>query len=163
MAVFASWVLTETMVEQTGGEPFCSSCHTMSPMVAAYREDIHGGAGARGVKAKCTACHIPHNNPVSYMVMKSRFGIHDAWAQLTYDLDAIDWQAKRNHSGDYVFDSGCLQCHKDLERASEASAASFVAHRPYFLGTIDSKCVTCHNRVGHKNLSEHLAKASKGE
>lgn len=161
--VFASWLLTETMVQQTAGEPFCGSCHTMGPMVAAYRADIHGGAGEQGVKAKCTHCHIPHDNPVTYMIMKSRFGIHDAWAQLTYDLDSIDWQAKRSHSENYVFDSGCLQCHKDLQRASESSAVSFVAHRPYFLGTIESKCVTCHDRVGHKNLSERLATASMGE
>ena len=97
------------------------------------------------------------------MIMKSRFGIHDAWAQLTYDLDSIDWQAKRSHSKNYVFDSGCLQCHKDLQRASESSAVNFVAHRPYFLGTIESKCVTCHDRVGHRNLSERLATASMGE
>ena len=161
--VFASWVITETMVEQTGGEPFCGSCHTMSPMVAAYRGDVHGGAGEQGVKAKCTQCHIPHDNPVTYMITKTRFGIHDAWAQLTYDLDSIDWQAKRAHSEDYVFDSGCLQCHKDLQRASESSTVSFVAHRPYFLGSIDSKCVTCHERVGHENLSERLTKVSMGE
>jgi cytochrome c-type protein NapC len=161
--VFASWVLTETMVEKTGDEPFCGGCHTMSPMVEAYRADVHGGAGGQGVKAKCTQCHIPHDNPVDYMIMKSRFGIHDAWAQMTYDLDEIDWQAKRGHSEDYVFDSGCLQCHKDLQRASESSAVSFVAHRPYFQGTIESKCVTCHNRVGHKNLSEQLARVSEGK
>ena len=161
--VFASWVFTEMMVEQTAGESFCGGCHPMGPMVAAYRADIHGGAGEQGVKAKCTHCHIPHDNPVSYMIMKSRFGIHDAWAQLTYDLDSIDWQAKRSHSENYVFDSGCLQCHKDLQRASESSAVNFVAHRPYFLGTIESKCVTCHDRVGHKNLSERLATASMGE
>jgi cytochrome c-type protein NapC len=161
--VFASWAITELMVEQTAGEPFCASCHTMNPMVAAYRQDIHGGAGDQGVKAKCTQCHIPHDNPITYMITKSRFGMHDAWAQLTYDLDAIDWQTKRGHSEDYVFDSGCLHCHKDLQRASESSAVSFVAHRPYFLGTTSSQCVTCHDRVGHKNLSEELARTSMGE
>lgn len=106
--VLASWVITESMIQETSGEEFCGSCHTMTPMVVSYRRDIHGGAGDRGVQAKCTGCHIPHNNTVNYMFMKARFGMHDAWAQLTYDLDAIDWQAKRAHSEDYVFDSGCL-------------------------------------------------------
>jgi cytochrome c-type protein NapC len=95
------------------------------------------------------------------MYMKARFGMHDAWAQLTYDLDAIDWQAKRAHREDFVFDSGCLECHQDLERASEQSAKSFVAHKPYFLGTVEARCVTCHENVGHKNLSTHLAAAGK--
>lgn len=135
----------------------------MTPMVESYRRDVHGGAGPRGVQAKCTACHVPHNNAINHMWMKTRFGMHDAWAQLTYDLDAIDWQEKRAHSESYVFDSGCLECHSDLERASESSPVSFVAHRPYFLGTIESKCVTCHSRVGHKDLSAHLAATSKEE
>jgi cytochrome c-type protein NapC len=135
----------------------------MTPIVVSYRQDIHGGAGERGVQAKCTQCHIPHDNAVNYMFMKARFGMHDAWAQLTYDLDAIDWQAKREHSESYVFDSGCLECHSDLERASESSAVSFVADRPYFLGTTGSRCVTCHDRVGHKNLSAHLPANNHGE
>ena len=160
--VLASWVVTESIVQGTSGEEFCGGCHTMTPMIASYREDIHGGAGDSGVQAKCTACHIPHNNTVNYMFMKARYGMHDAWAQLTYDLDAIDWQAKRAHSEDYVYDSGCLKCHANLQGASESSAVSFVAHRPYFLGTVKSKCVTCHNRVGHKDLGAHLPIANKG-
>ncbi len=161
--VVASWVITDTIVHETSGAEFCGSCHTMTPMVDSYREDVHGGAGPRGVQAKCTQCHIPHDNAINYMFMKTRFGIHDAWAQLTYDLDAIDWQEKRAHSENFVFDSGCLECHSDLERSSESSSVSFVAHRPYFLGQIDDKCVTCHSRVGHNDLSSHLAAASKGE
>ena len=159
--MLASWIVTESMVQGTSGEAFCGGCHTMTPMVDSYREDVHGGAGNQGVQAKCTQCHIPHNNTVNYMFMKARFGMHDAWAQLTYDLDAIDWQEKRGHSENYVFDSGCLKCHANLQAASESSAVNFVAHRPYFLGTTESKCVTCHNRVGHKDLGAHLA--SKGE
>jgi len=151
------------MVQGTSGEEFCGGCHTMTPMVKSYRQDVHGGARDSGVQAKCTQCHIPHNNTVNYMFMKARFGMHDAWAQLTYDLDAIDWQAKRGHSEGYVFDSGCMKCHANLQQASESTAVSFVAHKPYFLGTTESKCVTCHSRVGHKDLSTHLAKTSKGK
>ena len=158
-----SWAVTDTVMTSTSDVEFCGSCHTMTPLVASYREDVHGGAGAEGVRAKCTQCHLPHDNSVSYMIAKTRFGMHDAWAQTFYDLEKIDWEAKRSHSEDYVFDSGCMQCHKDLERASEADPKSFVAHRPYFLGTIESQCVTCHSRVGHKDLSAHLAAVRKGD
>jgi cytochrome c-type protein NapC len=160
--VLASWIITESMVQGTSGEEFCGGCHTMTPMVDSYRLDIHGGAGDHGVKAKCTECHIPHNNTVNYMFMKARFGMHDAWAQLTYDLEAIDWQAKRAHSEDFVFDSGCLKCHGNLQAASESSAVTYVAHRPYFLGATESKCVTCHSRVGHKDLGAYLPSVNKG-
>lgn len=159
--VMASWLFTDTMVHATSDEKFCGSCHTMAPMVASYRNDVHGGGSERGVQAKCTQCHLPHDNSVNYMYRKARTGMHDVWAQLTYDLDAIDWQAKREHREDYVYDSGCIKCHSDLERASEHSAKSFVAHRPYFLGTTEATCVSCHERVGHKDLSTHLAATSK--
>ena len=155
--LLASWIVTDTIVHATSDEAFCGGCHTMTPMVTSYREDLHGGAGERGVRAKCSQCHVPHDNAINYIITKTRFGLHDAWAQLTYDLDAIDWQAKREHRETFVFDSACLECHADLQRASEASAKSFVAHRPYFLGTVESRCATCHERVGHKQLSTHLA------
>ena len=55
--VLVSWVVTDSIVHATSGEEFCGGCHTMTPMVKSYREDVHGGAGDKGVKAKCTQCH----------------------------------------------------------------------------------------------------------
>ncbi len=161
--VLASWLVTETMVEQTSDVEFCGSCHTMAPMVAAYRADIHGGGHPQGVRAKCTQCHIPADNVVSYITAKARFGIHDAWAQMTYDLDAIDWHGKRAHREMYVFDSACLGCHKELESATMSQPAAFVAHRPYFLGETQMKCVSCHPHVGHLYLSRYLPEPESGD
>jgi len=154
--VLASWMVTETLVEGTSGVAFCGACHTMDPMVTSFRKDVHGGAGGQGVQAKCSQCHIPHDNLFNYMLTKTRFGLHDAWAQLTYDTGAIDWHAKRASREHFVFDSGCMQCHKELQRATESSPKSFVAHRPYFLGVIEKKCVSCHPGVGHRALASHL-------
>ena len=134
----------------------------MSPMVSAYRADVHGGANRAGTRASCTDCHLDHSSSFAYFTSKARFGLHDVWAQATYDLDAIDWQAKRLERESFVFDSGCLGCHEDLERASELESKTFVAHRPYFLGTTDRQCVTCHERVGHRDLTTHLARARTG-
>ncbi|HSN70141.1 MAG TPA: NapC/NirT family cytochrome c [Steroidobacteraceae bacterium] len=157
--VVAAWMVTETMVEETSGAEFCGSCHTMAPMVASYRADVHGGAGLEGVQAKCNYCHVPADNVFIYMVKKAQFGLHDVWAQLTYDLDEIDWQAKRAHRTTYVFDSGCLNCHENVERATAPSAAAFIAHRSYFLGETDVQCVSCHPHVGHADLGRHLDEA----
>ena len=161
--VLASWVVTETMVQQTAGEEFCGSCHTMAPMVASYNADVHGGNHPQGVQAKCTQCHIPADNVVVYLVNKARFGLHDAWAQLTYDLDAIDWHEKRAHRELYVFDSGCLECHEELQTATMSQPAAFVAHRPYFLGETQRKCVSCHPNVGHKFLTRYLPDSKPGD
>jgi len=156
--VFAigSWAVTDVVMHETGDEAFCRTCHAMRPMADAYREDVHGGAGEQGIQALCTDCHAPHDNPLNHVWAKMRFGTHSIWAQLTYDLDEIDWEAKREERERLVFDSGCLHCHSDLERASKKDSSTFIAHRPYFQGRTSKQCVTCHERVGHKNLSAHL-------
>ena len=156
VVVVGSWAVTDTIVHETGDAEFCSSCHVMRPMVAAYRADVHGGAGDQGIRAACTDCHVPHDSALNLLMAKMRLGAHSVWAQVSYDLGAIDWEAKREERERLVFDSGCLQCHSDLERASEADSSTFIAHRPYFQRRTDKKCVTCHERVGHRNLSAHL-------
>jgi len=161
--VLVSWFAVETMVEQTSDEAFCGSCHTMAPMVAAYRADIHGGSHPKGVRAKCTQCHIPADNAVTYLLAKARFGLHDAWAQLTYDLDTIDWHGKRAHRELYVFDTACLGCHEELESATMSQPAAFVAHRPYFLGETQMRCVSCHANVGHLYLTRYLPDQKVGD
>ena len=60
--VVAPSVVKETMVEETSGAEFCGGCHTMTPMVASYRADVHDGAGRQGVQAKCNQWHVPAGN-----------------------------------------------------------------------------------------------------
>ncbi len=154
--VIGSWAATDFVVHETGDAEFCAGCHAMQPMVASFREDVHGGAGPAGIQAACTDCHTSHDNPVEHLWSKTRFGAHSLWAQLTYDIEEIAWEAKREERERLVFDSGCLTCHGGLERASERNAVMFTAHRSYFLGTTSRQCVACHQHVGHRNLSAHL-------
>jgi len=161
--VAVSWVAVAAMVKQTGGEEFCASCHTMKPMAAAYRDDVHGGKNTWGIRAECVDCHLPHNNPVNYLYRKAVTGMHDVWAEFTYDLDSIDWEAMRERREHYVYDSGCLHCHTKLEAASEINNKTFVAHKPYFLGATKEQCASCHKYVGHKNLGEKLSSIQVGK
>jgi len=163
LVVIVSWGATEIMVEQTGDKDFCTSCHSMIPVGASYEADVHGGANNSGVRAQCIDCHVPHDNPFAYLWGKAVSGTHDVWAEMTYDLDAIDWQAKRKHPERFVYDSGCLHCHSNLERATMADVKAFVAHKPYFLGKTEQTCANCH-AVGHKNLSKYIVRTgSLGE
>lgn len=152
----ASWAVTDYAFHATGGEAFCTTCHTMEPMAKAYRQDVHGGANPLGLTAQCVDCHLSHENSLAYFYTKAKFGLNDVYAQTFKDLDAIDWQALREHREDYVFDSGCLKCHSNLEQAPRRDTKAYVAHRPYFLGEIEKKCVSCHQHVGHKDLGSIL-------
>ncbi len=158
---FMGWLVIDSAFKYTGGPEFCGGCHTMQPLVKAFRDDVHGGNNVNGTAAECVDCHLPHDSKLHYVISKTAYGIHDVWAQTFYDLDAIDWIAKREHRESFTYDSGCMTCHKQLERASMPNPKTFVAHKPYFLGEIESKCVSCHKNVGHKNLVDHFASSNK--
>jgi cytochrome c-type protein NapC len=156
-------LLTAVGVRLTSDEKFCTLCHTMEPMAKSYRKSLHGGNNTSGWKAKCTDCHLPHTNEIYDLMIKTKFGLHDTWAQLTYDLDKIDWHVKRAHRADFVFDSGCLKCHQNLEKVNGSNKKAFMAHRDYFRGLTGNKCVDCHEHVGHHALGLYLPKVKKTE
>ena len=151
--VLISWMATETGIEFTSEPSFCGSCHVMTPMVDAYQESVHGGNNPFGVAARCTDCHTDHRNAFTLLWSKGRSGIHDIWVVLTQDEFALDWEANRQRRAEFVYDSGCLQCHRNLA----AISSGHDAHAKYFAGAVQSKCVDCHENVGHKNLRRHLS------
>ena len=154
---FLSWVVTDESITATSDAQFCVNCHSMEPFEKAHIADIHGGNNDHGVRATCAQCHLPHDSSFNYLYTKARTGIHDLYVENFGDLENIDWQAKRAHREEYVYDSGCITCHSNLEEATKASPDALIAHKPYFLGQTDDKCVTCHEHVGHADLSSHLA------
>jgi cytochrome c-type protein NapC len=159
---FLSWAIADEGFAATSEAEFCVSCHSMELFEASYAADIHGGKNAHGVQAECTDCHLTHTSSTAYFINKVQTGTHDWWVETFGDVENIDWEAKRAHREDYVYDSGCLHCHNNLEQATQASNKAFVAHHDYFAGTIDNQCVTCHEHVGHSNLGLYIS-ANSGE
>lgn len=154
---FISWLITDESITATSDAKFCVSCHSMEPFEKAHDADIHGGANAHGIRATCAQCHLPHDSSFNYMMTKARTGINDLYVEQFGDPENIDWEAKREHREEWVYDSGCLTCHTNLQKATMASNDAFIAHKAYFLGTTDDQCVTCHENVGHANLSEYIS------
>ncbi|MBN2695473.1 NapC/NirT family cytochrome c [bacterium] len=150
------------MVEETSDESFCGSCHTMKPMVESFLQSKHGGNNKLGIKAKCVDCHLPHNNLLNYLFRKGTTGFHDVWAQMFYSN--FEWEKNRDNREKYVYDSGCLKCHKNIEHVRFGNLKSFIAHKAYFLTPEKYSCVMCHKNVGHKDLGLYLKKyQEKGE
>ena len=154
---FSAWLVAEEGFKHTSNAEFCTSCHSMEPFEAAYFEDIHGGNSSHGVQATCTDCHLNHDSASAYFFNKAQTGIHDVWVENFGDLESIDWEGNRAHREEYVYDSGCLSCHNNLENATKGSNKAFVAHHDYFSGEIDNKCVSCHEHVGHQNLGLYIS------
>ncbi|AFL73045.1 cytochrome c3 family protein [Thiocystis violascens] len=157
-----SWILAESAIEATSGQEFCSACHTMRPFAETYALDVHGGSNPRGLTTACSACHLPHDSPASYLMAKVNTGIHDGLAQMIAIFKAPDWIANLERRSDYVHDSGCLVCHSRLDQAKNQKPTAAFAHQTYFSGQDAMRCVTCHAHVGHRDLLQHLS-ARRGE
>lgn len=150
--VTVSWMAIEMGIEVSSHADFCGVCHSMEPMVKSYHASTHGGNNPRGIMAACTDCHVSHENVFSHFVSKAQSGTHDVWITLIKDESTLDWQAKRFEHNNYVYDSGCLTCHRNLEAATQDKET----HRNYFEGVTDSQCVDCHEEVGHDNFNKYL-------
>ena len=155
-AAIISWAALDTAFHATGDYEFCTSCHAYEPIARAYREDTHGGNNPVGVRAACNDCHLPHDNALHYFWVKAKHGVVDPAMELIKEPHEIDWHAIRGRREEFVFDSGCLNCHKYLREATESNRMAFRAHRKYFSGETDRHCVSCHEHVGHNRLGYHL-------
>ncbi len=148
-----SLIMSEAIIATSGGD-FCINCHSMKPMVDTYYESLHGGANKTGVVAKCTDCHLPHENIAMYVLYKGLISAHDIYAEVFYDKDKIDWIGKSERDEVKVYDSGCLKCHANYFDATAHSRKALIAHKAYKIRE-NKKCSTCH-KVGHKDLIERL-------
>lgn len=155
--VSGSWVLTETALQATSGEQFCSVCHTMRTFAEAYSDDTHGGNNPKGLSAACTDCHLPHEGQVGYLLAKAKTGIYDVWAEVAALFKEPDWIGNLERRNGYVYDSGCLSCHSRLERAVARSPTAAFGHETYFKSGGAMHCVSCHTHVGHRDLLARLA------
>jgi cytochrome c-type protein NapC len=154
---FISWLVTDESITATSDAQFCVNCHSMEPFEKAHNADVHGGKNAHGVRATCAQCHLPHDSSFNYMYTKARTGLHDLWVENLGDPDTIDWLAKRADREEYVYDSGCITCHTNLEKATMSSNDALIAHRAYFQGATEEKCVSCHQHVGHSDLVTYIS------
>ncbi|MBK1646291.1 hypothetical protein CKO25_16885 [Thiocapsa imhoffii] len=156
IVTIGGWTLTETAIQATSDHAFCTSCHVMEPFALAYDADVHGGQNAGGLVAHCVDCHLPHETPGGYLLAKIQTGVHDLMSQMLLVFREPDWIGNLERRAEYVFDSGCLNCHANLREAPNPNPAVVFAHRAYFQEGSNLVCVTCHAHVGHKDLLAHL-------
>jgi cytochrome c-type protein NapC len=145
------WVLAQYGIQNTSSVEFCTTCHSKDPASESYRSDVHGGRSVHGVQAGCSDCHLPHDSPLNFMLAYWRRLVGDTWVELIHGSESTDWKALRGDRESYVFDSGCLGCHRNLLNAFPRRTDAYAAHKPYFLEETQNKCVSCHTSVGHKN------------
>lgn len=149
------------LVHSTQEDKFCILCHEwMEPMVNTYHADIHGGAGKFGLKVKCVDCHLPHDGYIGYVFKKATNGISEVTHMMFNDAKDQLWQDNRKNRCKFVYDSGCLSCHKTILDINSSNQNINDMHSLYAKYKDDKKekldCVTCHKNVGHNNLGKIL-------
>ena len=106
---------TAIMVDVTGQDKFCISCHTMEPMGDTFKISVHGGNNPHGFKVHhCTDCHLPHESLAGYLVAKGISGTKDALAEFGI-IKKVDFEENIHEMEHYTYDSGCLHCHAKVE------------------------------------------------
>lgn len=126
----------------------------MEPFAATHEKDVHGGANSGGVVAECTDCRLPHDTAAHHLFAKARTGLRDLWAQAINFAHKPDWIGLLEERSNYVYGSGCLDCHAALERASRDNPTAAAVHDAYFADTEGQSCVDCHQHIGLAGLRD---------
>lgn len=107
----------------------CASCHVMD---AAYENWYHA---PHEKVTECVDCHLPHDNPLSYWVEKSRTGLHDVYFFSTGQTPEVI-RAKPETKA--IIQQNCIRCHQNTVETV------MMGQQPF-----DRACWDCHRDVAH--------------
>ncbi len=117
------------VVERTNERAFCASCHIMLPVSVSHKLSKHADLA-------CNDCHLPHDNPVNYLLTKAKLGATDIYINTvgSYDLPIMTTE-----SMDKILQDNCIRCH----RMTNMNVA-----------VMESKdsCISCHRNVPHQRM-----------
>ena len=94
----------------------CANCHAMDSQ---YENWYHG---AHENFAKCTDCHLPHDNFVVYYAEKGRQGAKDTFAFVT---GRIPVAIRANEKTKGIIQANCVHCHEDAAETVVMGAQPF--------------------------------------
>ena len=142
---------------------FCASCHTMDPMVETFAQSVHGGNNSQGFVADCVDCHIPESNIVEELYVKVTSGTRHIWGEFVLGMEELDYDKLHPMRTEYVYDSGCIECHRDLVRRADLATpegeVSDWVHNMAFANkenNSDWNCSSCHYDIAHPNLKHNM-------
>lgn len=142
---------------------YCATCHTMKPVSEAFAKSIHGGNNKQGFVAECVDCHLPKSNVVHELYVKGTSGLRHLWGEYVLGMELLDYDKLHPKRTEYVFDSGCINCHKKIEeRAKVATAESSIADQTHKLSFANKamdtswNCSSCHYDIAHPGLKQDM-------
>jgi cytochrome c nitrite reductase small subunit len=107
----------------------CNNCHVMD---ATYENWFHA---PHERWAKCSDCHLPHENVFAYYYIKGKSGMHDVYVFSTGKTPVM---IRANEETQEIIQENCIRCH-------EATVEGVVGEPM----PTDRYCFECHRSVAH--------------
>ena len=111
--LLAVFLLSGASVVATSTDTFCLSCHEMRIYHDELLQSSHS-RDAEGGSIGCAQCHIPNSGIFSMLGAKIYMGAKDTWVHFNGDFPALDREEMREDAREFIADSNCRTCHKDL-------------------------------------------------
>jgi cytochrome c nitrite reductase small subunit len=120
-------VLGANIYAYTNNPEFCGGCHAMTEHYKTWQSATHKSVA-------CAECHLPHDNPASYLGAKIYTGVVDSNAQVVRNYPLAE-DIKLTEKGRDYLQNNCLRCH-------DAAVANIMND--------DTDCLSCHRSLVHE-------------
>lgn len=107
----------------------CANCHAMD----AQYENWYFGSHSKW--AKCTDCHLPHDNLIVYYAEKGRQGAKDTYAFVTGNIPVLLRAEERTKE---IVQENCIHCHEKIVDGIMVGEPAFERY-----------CWDCHRSTAH--------------
>lgn len=126
-------VFSAAAIQFTSNPSFCSSCHSISPLVSSWEESSHN-------EVNCLACHAEPG--AVGLIKRKAYGLRELYVHVT-DPEAVP----KAQSDTWAFSQRCLDCHEEVHPEREDQVAALSHNKRHF--EMEMSCITCHVGIVH--------------
>ena len=144
------FVALNAAMEPVSKSEYCGTkCHEMDTAYQSWKLSVHG-TNEKGLHSECIDCHLPSKDDYfTHIIAKAYAGGKDLYKH--HFGGEYDIEKTREKVVDHMQNELCLECHVDL-LAKPGSDLAKEAHMESlkFPDEPDSRCIECHEDVGHQ-------------
>jgi cytochrome c nitrite reductase small subunit len=108
----------------------CANCHVIDSQYENWYRSTHKNW------AKCTDCHLPHDNLAIFYVEKGRQGMNDSFAFVSGNIPPA---FRANEATNEIVQQNCIHCHEDSVEDMLTAGGQ----------PLDRNCWDCHRNIAH--------------
>ncbi|MDW7674759.1 MAG: NapC/NirT family cytochrome c [Bacillota bacterium] len=134
VALIGLVVVGAAAIKLTSQPSFCSSCHSISPLVESWETSSHQNVS-------CMSCHAEPG--LVGLVKRKAYGLHELYVHVT-NPEVVP----KAQSDTWEFSQRCLDCHDDIRPGSDPQLSPLSHNKRHF--ELEMPCLTCHEGLVHR-------------